>query len=656
MEKTTGRARPGAAGWGEGARRALTIGAWLVCAGVWGELSAQGAAEAPEEVQHPFGLSDYEWRLVERTMARHGLEALSQQEATGRPIEAIIVEPEGVFTPEDLFPDALNMFHATSLPSVIRREVLFEEGDPYDPELAAQSERNLRGPPVLAVALVLPMRGQSPGSVRLLVVTKDIWSLRTNFNFQVVGGVLDFLSVSLSENNIAGAHKFAALTMLLQPATIRLGESYLDPRLLGSRLQLSESFSVPLNLDTGEAEGFTALLNLQRPLFSLKEQWGWEVQLIAHTAIGRSFLGGQLRGVNVPEEPPPLALPIAGLGAGLLRDPVDLLLGLGPGPLDRFTPPTPGVVVMPFIFRERIFEAQASLTRSFGLKVKHDASIGYEIGVRRFAFGQDEAQRDSFAAAQVARFEGALLPRSERVGAVFTAWRVFTPDFVQMRNFETLALPEDFRFGPSLELTARHADPLLGSEARFETFSASYTHRWRLGGAQNPSRDADVLILNLSASTRLQSADFIDNALRASLRNYTPVWLFGRLVWEGVALHRIDDQSNSLTSVGGDSGLRGFEIGQFLGRSVLTSNLEWRTMPWELYTLQLGLVAFHDVAGIAEAEDLSDLRLFQSVGIGGRLLNPISNRIVIRADWGLGLDGPGAGLPGRFSFGFEQAF
>ena len=619
-------------------------------------LGIPGLGHADESAsEDPFGLSDLEWRLVKKMMARHALTPMSRDEAAGKMIEAIVIAPEEVFTPEDLFPDVLNMFHATSRPSIIRREVLLDEGEPFDREQALQSERNLRGPLVLSIALVLPMEGSAPDKVKVLVVTKDIWSLRTNTNFQVVGGALDFLSLSLSENNIAGLHKFAALTMLLRPESIRLGEVYLDPRFLGTRLRLSETFSVPLNLDSGEAEGFTAILALERPLFSLRTEWGFEARLTAHTAIGRNFLGGQLRQVPVSNDP---ALPIAGLGAEILRDPLGGVRGADPLGFEAFSPPALEGVSMPFNWRERIFEAQISATRSFGREVKQNVSWGYEIGVQRFSFGEDEGQRQRFSARQVRLFEDNLLPRSEFVGAVFASYRIFTPDFVPLRNFETLALPEDFRFGPSLQLSARHADPALGSEVRFETFAASYTHRWMLGAGrgEDPSRNADIVVFDARSSTRLQDADFIDNTFRLTLRNYTPTFFAGRLVNEAVFLHRVDDQSNSLTTLGGGSGLRGFESGQFLGRSAMTSNVEWRTLPTELFTLQFGAVAFYDTAGIANEEDLSDLAFFHSVGLGGRLVNPISNRIVMRFDWGLPLNGPGSGFPGRLSFGFEQAF
>lgn len=629
----------------------LAMAAW--CQQAWGQVEAP-APEAAED--NPYGLSDYEWRLVQKMMARHGLTPIERQQAEGRTIDRVIVETEEVFTPEDFYPDFLNMFHATSQESVIRREVLLGVGDAYDAELVSQSERNLRGPLVLAVALVLPMQGEAPDEVTLLVVTKDIWSLRTNTSFQLVGDSLDFLAVSLSENNIAGYHKFVAFTTLLQPQTFRVGETFVDPRLLGSRVQLSESVSVPLNLDTGKPEGITAQLGVGQPLYSLRTPWAWDVDLTAHTAIGRSFSGGRLRGLLVDGETPVPELALGQVAALASADPIALALGSQPGPLRRFAPTAPEQVVMPFVWRERVMEASASVTRSYGREIKQNVSGGYSIGARRFSFGEDEVQRGQFTEAQVAAFEGTLLPRSERVGAVFASYTVFTPDFVTLRNFETLALPEDFRFGPSLELGVRHADPLLGGEKRFEQGSVTYVHRLLLGPRQEAARGADVLVLSASAQTRLQDGELQDNELTALVRNYTPVFWGGRLVTRARVVARLNDFSNGLSSVGGDSGLRGFPSGRFLARSVITSNVEWRTMPVELWTLQLGLTAFYDAAWISQEEDLSGLTFLHGAGLGARLLNPVSNRVVMRFDWGFPLNELDATLFGRVSIGFEQAF
>lgn len=621
----------------------------LWCA--WSPTMAWAQDKAPT---HPYGLSDYEWRLVKDKMDKHGLTPLPKEAARGRVIEAVIVETEDVFTPDDPFPDILNILHITSRPFVIRREVLLKEGEPYVPETASQSERNLRGPVILSVALVLPMKGSAPDKVKLLVVTRDVWSLRAGYDFQFVAGNLDFLSVSFSENNIAGRHKFASINTLLRPATFRIGQTYADPRVWGTRLSFAETFSVPFNRETGEPEGFSAAMSFGQPLFSLRTRWSWDLDLSASTSIGRSFAGGQLRTLTVADPPQAPALDFAGTADALNQSAADLILGASGRPSERFAFPPTASVEMPFVFRQRFLELELTTTRSFGYETKQNVTLGYELGVQRFAFGESDAQRDSFTPAQVAAFENNLLPRSERFGAIFASYRLFTPDFVQLRNFETLALPEDFRFGPTFSLSVGHADPLLGSQFRFDTLAVSTSYRWLFGDRQsNPSRHADVFSIGASANTRIQNGEAQDNDLGAAVRNYSPTFFGGRLVTRAGFLIRFNDQSNSLAAVGGDGGLRGYVSGQFLVRSSITANVEWRTLPLELFSFQFGAVAFYDMAWLSEEQRLRDLFFRHSTGLGIRALSPYTDRIVFRFDYGVPLT---EGLPGRLTVSFEQAF
>ena len=59
--------------------------------------------------------------------------------------------------------------------------------------------------------------GRSPGQVDLLVVTRDIWSLRFNTNFEYQGNALTLLETSLSENNLFGWRKYLSMRLQLRP-------------------------------------------------------------------------------------------------------------------------------------------------------------------------------------------------------------------------------------------------------------------------------------------------------------------------------------------------------------------------------------------------------------------------------------------------------
>ncbi|HXS19351.1 MAG TPA: hypothetical protein VN764_19270, partial [Polyangiaceae bacterium] len=69
---------------------------------------------------------------------------------------------------------------------------------------------------------------------------------------------------------------------------------------------------------------------------------------------------------------------------------------------------------------------------------------------------------------------------------------------------------------------------------------------------------------------------------------------------------------------------------------------------------QVGLVAFYDVAGVAD--DISTLEMRQGTGAGLRVVFPQAERTVLRLDWGIPLSGDLPQLPGSIYFTFGQAF
>jgi hypothetical protein len=614
----------------------VVVGACVACVAFAGGAEVARAQEAQEQApqaveapSNPWGLSDFEWRLTQRAMKARGLTPMTYEEARGKRVEAIHIATEEPLTPEDPWPDWGNAFHVTSQEFVIRREILFQEGEPFDPSLAAESARNLRGPIVLTVALVLPMRGATPDGVQVLVVTKDVWSLRTNTDFLFVGDTLNYFYLSLTENNLLGLHKQTGLTSLLEQDTLTLGAFYADPRLLGSRLTTGQSASVVFNRDSGVAEGFYVGGSLAQPLFSLRTPLAWSLGASASRAISRSFQGDALLGLSDP-------------GTG---------------------------EVLPLVYRASAWQVSGSVTRSFGVQQKRNATLGYRLSQQEARFGEDDADRASYDPEAVAWLEGRILPRSERVSQLFVRYQFFKADFLALRDVESFALPEDLRLGPFLEIGVGHAEPLLGSDARFESFDASWAWRGEVPFGENPSRASDLVSVGLGYSSRIQDGDLLDNEASASLKNHSPVFLGGRLVWRLLLTHRWNLRG-APSGLGGNAGLRGFDSAAFLARSYLRSNVEWRTLPTELWTFHLGAVAFYDAASLSEAGDWSDRTQAQSVGLGLRLLNPASNRIVTRVDWGFPVESPDCPppalqatpcveygfFPGNFSFGFEQAF
>jgi hypothetical protein len=122
--------------------------------------------------------------------------------------------------------------HTETQPSVVRRFLLFDEGDPFDPALLAQTERNLRALPFLKAASV---RAGPPhdGRVDVDVVTQDSWTTEVSLNLGRGGGVTTW-AAGVTESNVLGLGK--ELGFLYDEGVERTNRliEYNDPALFAS--------------------------------------------------------------------------------------------------------------------------------------------------------------------------------------------------------------------------------------------------------------------------------------------------------------------------------------------------------------------------------------------------------------------------------------
>jgi hemolysin activation/secretion protein len=127
--------------------------------------------------------------------------------------------------------------------------------------------------------------------------------------------------------------------------------------------------------------------------------------------------------------------------------------------------------------------------------------------------------------------------------------------------------------------------------------------------------------------------------------------LLGRLVLRGVWDVRKHDSQQTFVSLGGQNGLRGYPAQRFyaFGGSKILGNVEYRSEPWLLQSVHLGVVAFYDVGAVYRA--LSNLRVHHDVGAGLRVLFPQLNRTVFRLDFGVPLDAKGVSI--QMTYGSE---
>jgi hypothetical protein len=132
-------------------------------------------------------------------------------------ISSIDVDRRAVFEPEAASMSALewmyrtlNALHVTTVASFIRGELLFEEGDCYDPFLVSESERLLDSYGFLA-RVDLTSEPDGDGGRRVQVVTRDEWSTKLAIGIAYDASA-ELEKIELTEENFLGRGIFAQIT------------------------------------------------------------------------------------------------------------------------------------------------------------------------------------------------------------------------------------------------------------------------------------------------------------------------------------------------------------------------------------------------------------------------------------------------------------
>jgi hypothetical protein len=148
------------------------------------------AAADPRTI--PGRYSPYEQQAIADAEAALGTSLEANPE--GKTIERIDFVRLDPIDKNDPLPSALDALHATSRESVLSHELFVKAGDPWRSTFVDESARNLRTLPQLSLVLCVPMRGSSPERVRLVVITKDVWSLYVDFDIAATPGGLHEVS------------------------------------------------------------------------------------------------------------------------------------------------------------------------------------------------------------------------------------------------------------------------------------------------------------------------------------------------------------------------------------------------------------------------------------------------------------------------------
>jgi len=622
----------------------------------------------------------YEEELIVWALKQTGLER--DPDPTGKIIDRIEIVREDIIAESDPWPNFFNWVHVKSRDHVARQEMLVKPGQVYDAQLVQESARNLRQLFILAVVRTVPCRSSKPGRMVLLVVTKDLWSLRINMVFSQVGSAVQAFESFPTEHNFLGRNKRLSLHFRLSQfdlteGTIRdgwlLGQLYVDPRLLGSRLSLQEWFDLRLagdvpcggalggtdgiwchNRGAGDVEGAYGLLLLQRPLYAIDTRWGFQTWFEADVRQVRSY---RYNSETAPRGERP--------GISLRTDTFSGFAG----------EPT-----VPRVYDARRFAGAASYTRSFGRRSKKDLTGGAGFYVRRYRHPDDFPFPEAVLSWHAANY----LPRNEDATYLFVRGRAYSPRYIRLLDIQGFALSEDFVLGHDVSLELRLAANV--DEAAQSYFAADLSSQYTWYFLR------DLLQVWVAASSRLQpgqreiaqmqgvagdyNGPWANTELSLGLRNVSPPLWIGRLHARLMLRARHNDLDRRRLLLGGNVGhdatetgfrrylpaLRGYPADQFEGDGLMALNVEYRTHPLNLWTLHMGLVLFYDGGGVFGGPDPLDtqrelqFRYHHSVGIGFRGHFPQFDKESLRVDFAVPLTSDRGAPSTWLSLSFKQVF
>jgi hypothetical protein len=617
-------------------------------AAAWALASPMARADPspPPPATHLNAYSAYERQSIDDALAF--LHATEDKAPEGKIVEGIDILTLEVFEKRDPIPGFVNIFHATTRHYVIEREILLRRGERYRQVLIDDSIRNLRALPQLSLVLTLTTEGSEPSRVRLVVITKDVWSLRPNWDLELTSGGLQSLSAQPAETNLAGTHQIVSGNFILQPDSLTLGAAYSNPRLAGTHVVVQPSANIILNVPTDKPEGSYGGLIIGQPLYSPLTGWAWDAEAGWADYIGRRYSNAALVPYNDP----------------LTNKSV------------------------PFAYRVSQYNTQYTLTRSFGWTTKHDLTFGVSVTKNDYPSTPQQLATALPPCVSVPGPHGSILacapydvraledfistsiPVSDNRVGPFFQYHTYSKTYARLLDIDTLGLQEDFRLGHDVYLNVYPVFHALGSSRDFVGFDGAAQYTVQLGDGL--ARVAVESITEVQTSGECAShvgqiapsGPVCDASIEPALHLSSPTAFIGRFVFDAHLLYRF---SNSLTQeeqLGGDTRLRGYPAEYFAGYNVLDSNLEFRTRSVDIWTAQVGVVGFYDVGdafntwatsksgplcqtGAAEGNFCP----VQSLGAGLRVLFPQLDRIAFRGDIGFPL-GVGRTFPGVTPFSF----
>lgn len=509
-----------------------------------------------------------------------------EEQAGDKPVTALVirsvsVEIVDIFDGQNLtwFHEAVNKIKSSTKGEVIKRELLFREGDVFDQFLVEESERNLRSLRFLRnVTIVSIIDGDY---VDIVVSAQDTWTLFLQTSVSSGGGT-NKASVGLAERNLLGFGKRLEALYADDEGRQTFEGYWKDPRIWGTKEELEFGHFE-------RTDGNRTFGAFSRPYRGYEDPLSWRVSGDYYDVVGRMFENGEENFIY-----------------GQLHKDISAQLSLAYGD--------------PQTVRTRVYFGYDYLSDHFSPPSAEDYG-NVDIDPRQAPYLPEKLAQDRL-------FSGPSL-----------GWQVVKPEFLSLSYIDAFGREEDFNLGNDLLVRSIFALEGLGSARDTLLLNVSNIKGWRLGprsfvrgellaatrldghSISNTVIRTDVRYYNVLGGEELWGVYFGKHTLCAALRSSV-----------GFGMDR-----DTQFVLGAAEGLRGYEDRAFTGNSRLVLNLEDRFHLVEdiFKIVDLGGAFFLDVGG-ASARSFGSIfknEMFADFGFGLRLGLPrASGGSVLRID------------------------
>lgn len=506
--------------------------------------------------------------------------------------------------------------------SVIRNELLFQEGDRFDPYLLKQYERNLRTIRFLREIRVVPtFDGEA---VDISISARDAWTLVPYISYSSGTGQKN-QGLGLTDSNLFGGATRLDFRYLEVASRTSYAVAVSDRQAFGTLHNMAIAAA-----DRSDGTIYEFLYGL--PFRSLEQRDAWQIDGGKQDTVGRLWYGGS--------------------ETYIWRQHLDDLTALytfagkASKPAQEDDPYT------------GIYKGQTILSQRY--------SVGFGYDNASFYQATEQDYRDLDLNPSTVSNNAADLPVNRRFNGPMVQYQSVDPKYITMNYIDRFDRPEDYNLGQESLVLLQAAPASFGSLYNALLGTANRSQGWR-------TSDRSFLRGEVGGSTRIQQEQVENTLLRGEVKYYSVLGdlfmgehFLGRHTFASQFYLDYGDKldRDRQLLLGSDNGLRGYDVNTFSGDKRFSLNLEERThLVDDLFQIvSLGTAAFVDI-GAANTNSLGDLftkDVYGDVGFGLRFCFPrATGGGIVRVDVAVpvrdGPDGSKAGDP-RIIFAAGQLF